>query len=157
MLYLKLSNRRNASRPACPTDGGSGEGIKMAITIYLNGKKEEIEENISISNLLEVRRIRPEVVTVELNNTTIKREEYSSTTLKNQDQVEFVYFMGGGREWKQNLKEMQSGQILEVILDPGEPIKNMPRSVKEEGHRILQVEKTGSNFRLNIEKRQGDK
>ena len=129
----------------------------MAIAIYLNGKKEEIEENVSISNLLEVRRIRPEVVTVELNNATIKREQYGSTVLKNQDQVEFVYFMGGGREWKQNLKKMQSGQILEVILDPGEPIKNVPRSVKEEGHRILRVEKTRSTFRLIIEKRQGDK
>jgi len=79
----------------------------MAIAIYLNGKKEEIEENVSISNLLEVRKIRPEVVTVELNNTTIKREQYGCTVLKNQDQVEFVYFMGGGREWKQNLKEMR--------------------------------------------------
>jgi len=79
----------------------------MAIAIYLNGKKEEIEENVSISNLLEVRKIRPEVVTVELNNATIKREQYGSTVLKNQDQVEFVYFMGGGREWKQNLKEMR--------------------------------------------------
>ncbi|MEE9191245.1 MAG: sulfurtransferase TusA family protein [Candidatus Aerophobetes bacterium] len=58
---------------------------------------------------------------------------------------------------KLKLEEMQSGQILEVILDPGEPIKNVPRSVKEEGHRILRVEKTGSTFRLIIEKRQGDK
>ena len=58
----------------------------MAIAIYLNGKKEEIEKNVSISSLLEGRKIRPEVVTVELNNTTIKREQYGGTVLKDQDQ-----------------------------------------------------------------------
>ncbi|MFQ6065812.1 MAG: sulfurtransferase TusA family protein [bacterium] len=54
---------------------------------------------------------------------------------------------------KLKLEEMRSGQILEVILDKGEPIRNVPRSVKEEGHRILGIEKIGSAFRLVIEKR----
>jgi len=42
---------------------------------------------------------------------------------------------------KLKLEEMDRDQILEVILDTGEPIKNVPRSVKEEGHQILNVEK----------------
>lgn len=54
---------------------------------------------------------------------------------------------------KLKLEEMQSGQILEVILDEGEPIRNVPRSVKEEGHRILQVARIGGSFRLIVEKR----
>jgi len=33
---------------------------------------------------------------------------------------------------KLKLEEMQSGQILEVILDDGEPVRNVPGSVKEE-------------------------
>lgn len=54
---------------------------------------------------------------------------------------------------KLKLEEMQDGQLLEVILDDGEPIANVPRSVKEEGHRILKVEKLESgHYRLIIKK-----
>ena len=35
---------------------------------------------------------------------------------------------------KLKLEMMDSGQVLEVILDDGEPIRSVPRSVKEEGH-----------------------
>ncbi|MFQ3675031.1 MAG: sulfurtransferase TusA family protein, partial [Endomicrobiia bacterium] len=36
---------------------------------------------------------------------------------------------------KLKLEEMQKDEILEVLLDDGEPIINVPRSVKEEGHK----------------------
>ena len=68
----------------------------MKISIFINGKEEELEEGTRISEFLKKKNIRPEVVTVELNNAIIKREEYSRTLLKDQDHVEFVYFMGGG-------------------------------------------------------------
>ena len=42
---------------------------------------------------------------------------------------------------KLKLEEMEVGQVLEVILDDGEPMKNVPRSVKAEGHKIIGVEK----------------
>ena len=47
---------------------------------------------------------------------------------------------------------MQSGQVLEIILDDGEPIMNVPRSVKEEGHRIVRVENMEEAFKLFIKK-----
>lgn len=53
---------------------------------------------------------------------------------------------------KLKLEEMEHGQILEIILDDGEPIKNVPRAVKEEGHEILEVEKTGDRWKLLIKK-----
>ena len=53
---------------------------------------------------------------------------------------------------KLKLEEMRSGEILEIIIDDGEPIKNVPRSIKEEGHKIIKVEKIGGHFRLLIEK-----
>lgn len=68
----------------------------MSIMIYLNGKKEEFGENISISKLLEAKKIRPEVVTVELNDKIIERDKYQLTLLKDDDRLEFVYYMGGG-------------------------------------------------------------
>lgn len=53
---------------------------------------------------------------------------------------------------KLKLEEMLSGQILEVILDDGEPIRNVPRSIREEGHKIIKVEKLDNAFKLLIKK-----
>jgi sulfite reductase (ferredoxin) len=40
---------------------------------------------------------------------------------------------------KLQLEEMDAGQILHVILDGGEPIRNVPRSVQSEGHKVVEV------------------
>lgn len=56
---------------------------------------------------------------------------------------------------KLKLEEMQQGQILEIVIDEGEPITNVPRSIKEEGHKIIKVEKLNDHFRLLIEKIRG--
>lgn len=53
---------------------------------------------------------------------------------------------------KLKLEEMEQGEVLEVILDDGEPIKNVPRAVKEEGHQILSVEKLNNKWKLLIKK-----
>ena len=57
---------------------------------------------------------------------------------------------------KLKLEEMEAGQILEIVIDDGEPVRNVPRAVKEEGHEILKVEKTDGCFRLFIKKVRGD-
>ena len=52
------------------------------------------------------------------------------------------------------LEDLEAGQILEVILDKGEPMMNVPRSLKSDGHKVLSVENLGNgSFRLLIEKR----
>ncbi|MFN3533095.1 MAG: sulfurtransferase TusA family protein [Candidatus Brocadia sp.] len=53
---------------------------------------------------------------------------------------------------KLKLEMMDSGQILEVILDDGEPIRSVPRSIKEEGHKIIKVENVENAYRLLIKK-----
>lgn len=53
---------------------------------------------------------------------------------------------------KLKLEMMDSGQVLEVILDDGEPIRSVPRSVKEEGHKIIKVETMEGAYRLLIKK-----
>jgi len=50
-------------------------------------------------------------------------------------------------------KLLDQGQVLEVILDSGEPIQNVPKSIKEEGHKILEVKKEDDGyFRLKVQK-----
>ena len=53
---------------------------------------------------------------------------------------------------KLKLEGMAIGEILEVLIDAGEPIANVPRSIKEEGHKIIKVENLDGHFRLLIEK-----
>ncbi len=50
------------------------------------------------------------------------------------------------------LEDMESGQVLEVFLDDGEPIRSVPRSIKEEGHQVIDVQKIGEVYRLLIRK-----
>ncbi|HHT9155014.1 MAG: sulfurtransferase TusA family protein [Planctomycetes bacterium] len=53
---------------------------------------------------------------------------------------------------KLKLEEMETGQVLEVFLDDGEPMRSVPRSVKEEGHKVVQVENIGKAYKLLIKK-----
>lgn len=54
---------------------------------------------------------------------------------------------------KLKLEELAAGEHLEVYLDDGDPIANVPRSVKDEGHQILKVNKEADGcYRLIIKK-----
>lgn len=37
------------------------------------------------------------------------------------------------------MEELEPGEILEIKMNCGEPIQNVPRSLKEENHKVLQV------------------
>ena len=39
----------------------------------------------------------PEMVSVELNGDILDRDAFDTTNLKEDDEVEFLYFMGGGQ------------------------------------------------------------
>jgi tRNA 2-thiouridine synthesizing protein A len=51
---------------------------------------------------------------------------------------------------KLKLETMQTGQVLLVLLDDGDPIKNVPRSVQNEGHTVLAQERIDQSFRVFI-------
>ena len=53
---------------------------------------------------------------------------------------------------KLKLEELNNGEQLEVLLDKGEPIRNVPRSAREEGHKILSVIKKEDYYSVLIEK-----
>ena len=66
--------------------------------IRVNGEANELQElEVNLSKLLELRRVEsPEMVAVQLNGEFVDMENYPSTFLKTGDDVEFLYFMGGG-------------------------------------------------------------
>ena len=81
------------------------------MNIFINGKNEEIRNTMNISKLLEAKKIRPEVVTVELNDKIIENDRYSQTLLNSNDRLEFVYYMGGGSAFSEKIAE----NVLELI------------------------------------------
>ena len=53
---------------------------------------------------------------------------------------------------KIRLETMQLGQLLEVTIDDGEPIENVPKSLTNDGHEIVDTKKVGQHYRLTIRK-----
>ena len=53
---------------------------------------------------------------------------------------------------KLKLEMMDDGQILEITLDDGEPMRNVPRSVKEEGHKVVGDEKIDDGYKIFVKK-----
>ncbi|MCM8757439.1 MAG: cysteine synthase A [Candidatus Omnitrophica bacterium] len=99
--------------------------------IFLNGKKEEIQEGMNISKLLEIKNIRPEVVTVEVNDQIIKREKFKDVYLRDKDRVEFVYYMGGGLPFSDKIAK----NVLELICQT--PMVRLNKIVDSDSAEIL--------------------
>lgn len=53
---------------------------------------------------------------------------------------------------KLKLEDMEIGQLLEVILDDGEPIRSVPKSLKDEGHKIIKVDEIDGKYRIIVRK-----
>lgn len=54
------------------------------------------------------------------------------------------------------LEDMAPGEVLEVLLDVGEPARNVPASVARDGHEVLSLEhvERTERFRLVVRKRE---
>jgi sulfur carrier protein len=69
-------------------------GVFMQVKI--NGKAEEISGGTVLA-LLQAKKIEPQMVAVEVNDTMVDRDHLAITHLNDGDRVEFLFYMGGGR------------------------------------------------------------
>jgi sulfur carrier protein len=69
----------------------------MKVTI--NGQKKDIADaGITVEKLLFLEEVKnPDTVAVQYNGEFLNREAYGTTFVQEGDDVEFVYFLGGGR------------------------------------------------------------
>ncbi len=68
----------------------------MKITVA--GEKKEVADGLTVSALIEQEKVEtPQYVTVSINEEFLESGSFESTVLKEGDEVEFLYFMGGGR------------------------------------------------------------
>jgi sulfur carrier protein len=65
--------------------------------LIINGKEEMVPDVLTVTDLLKIRGIEtPEMVSVELNSEILSRVDFEKTYLREKDQIEVLYFMGGG-------------------------------------------------------------
>jgi TusA-related sulfurtransferase len=51
------------------------------------------------------------------------------------------------------MEDLKSGQILEVLVDHAPAIENVPRSMENDGNKVLEVKQVGNNlWRILIQK-----
>lgn len=68
----------------------------MKITV--SGEGKEVKAGLTIAELIEQENVEnPQYVSVSVNDDFVKSEEFAAYVLKDGDNVEFLYFMGGGR------------------------------------------------------------
>ena len=67
--------------------------------ITVNGEVQEVQSGISLTELIKQNNVeQPEMVSVQLNDDFVDRNEWDSLDIKEGDTVDFLYFMGGGQE-----------------------------------------------------------
>ncbi len=67
----------------------------MFITVA--GDKKEVKDGLTLQELIEQENVEmPEYVTVFINDELVESDAKATTVLKEGDNVEFLYFMGGG-------------------------------------------------------------
>jgi len=67
----------------------------MKITVA--GEKKEVSEGLTIAELIKQENVEtPEYVTVSVNEEFVESGAFADHVIKEGDEIEFLYFMGGG-------------------------------------------------------------
>ncbi|MGN0657101.1 MAG: sulfur carrier protein ThiS [Ruminiclostridium sp.] len=68
------------------------------MTITVAGKKKEYSEGLTLAQLIEAEKVEtPQYVTATINDEFVESGAFESTIIKDGDNIEFLYFMGGGQ------------------------------------------------------------
>ena len=65
--------------------------------ITVNGESQEVNLPLSLTELIKQNTVeQPDMVSVQVNDDFVDRTEWDDTQIKDGDNVDFLYFMGGG-------------------------------------------------------------
>jgi len=65
--------------------------------IIVNGEAQEVQLPVSLTELIKKNDVQqPEMVSVQVNDDFVDRDEWDKVSIKEGDAVDFLYFMGGG-------------------------------------------------------------
>ena len=64
--------------------------------VFVNGEPREINGTPSLAQLIEELDLPAARIAIELNRAVVRRSDWDSTMLKDDDRIEIVHFVGGG-------------------------------------------------------------
>lgn len=67
------------------------------MNLIINGEDRQFDSTLTLAALLDRLGLKPDRVAVELNRELVPRERWSTTRLSDDDKLEIVHFVGGGR------------------------------------------------------------
>ena len=71
--------------------------ISMA-TIKVNGESQVVELPLTVEELIKQNNVEnPELVSVQVNEEFLDRNEYAKRQVEEGDEIDFLFFMGGGQ------------------------------------------------------------
>ena len=66
--------------------------------ITVNGEAQEVQLPLNLTELIKQNDVQqPEMVSVQVNEDFVDRNEWDALQIKEGDSIDFLYFMGGGR------------------------------------------------------------
>jgi thiamine biosynthesis protein ThiS len=66
------------------------------LRVYVNGEPRELSAPLSLAELITQLDLPAARIAVELNRVVVRRNEWSTTVLQDNDRIEIVHFVGGG-------------------------------------------------------------
>ena len=67
--------------------------------LIVNGEDQEVQLPATVADLIKQNNVaQPEMVSVQVNEEFVDREEFDTLQLNEGDEVDFLYFMGGGQD-----------------------------------------------------------
>ena len=63
----------------------------------MNGDQKDFDSAISLADLITQLDLPATRIAIELNREVVRRSDWGSTMLKDEDRIEIVHFVGGGK------------------------------------------------------------
>ena len=66
------------------------------MNIYVNNQNIEVAQEITISQLLDIQKVKTTYIAIEINNEIIPKSEYLNHIIHDGDKIEIITAVGGG-------------------------------------------------------------
>jgi thiamine biosynthesis protein ThiS len=66
------------------------------LRVYINGESKEVSGKPSLAELISQLELPPARIAIELNREVMRRSDWGTTVLRDDDRIEIVHFVGGG-------------------------------------------------------------
>ena len=150
------SHPETPSRPS-EEDKRLANDSRASYLILSLAARDPVLNAFHVEGPLDARKVRKEELIILEDITTIDHEteekEVTEFTVTDTIDITDVTCPITFVKTKVALEELDEGDILQVHINDGEPIQNVPRSVKEEGHEVLRIDNNeDGTFELFIRK-----